>query len=80
MPSKPTDRQALHAWGLLVVRDLSYRFDLQDDTVLELLEDGAMFTLGNDSQYPDWEGMWKHELSRDDTKKPKGLYLSGLLM
>lgn len=33
-----------------------------------------MFTLGSDSQYPDWEAMWKQELSRDDTKRPKGLF------
>ena len=46
---------------------------LQDDTVLELLEEGAMFTLGSESQFPDWEAMWKQELSRDDTKRPKGL-------
>ena len=46
--------------------------------MLELLEDGAMFTLGNEHQYPDWEGMWKRELSRDDSKKPKGLYVYGL--
>lgn len=36
-----------------------------------------MFTLGSDYQYPDWEGMWKHELSRDDTNKPKGVLVSG---
>lgn len=46
---------------------------LQDDTVLELLEEGAMFTLGSESQYPDWEAMWKQELSRDNTNRPKGL-------
>lgn len=49
---------------------------LQDDTVLDLLEDGAMFTLGSESQYPDWESMWKQELSRDDTKTPKGVHAS----
>ena len=49
---------------------------LQDDTVLELLEDGAMFTLGSEFQFPDWEAMWKQELSRDDTKRPKGLHAS----
>lgn len=49
---------------------------LQDDTVLELLEDGAMFTLGSKSQYPDWEAMWKQELSRDNTNRPKGLQAS----
>lgn len=48
--------------------------------MLELLEDGAMFTVGSERQYPDWERMWKRELSRDDTKKPKGLYTSGLLI
>ncbi|KAL3141754.1 hypothetical protein ABBQ32_004434 [Trebouxia sp. C0010 RCD-2024] len=53
------------------VQDLG-TFKVQDETVLELLEDGAMFTLGSDSQYPDWERMWKQELSRDDTNKPKG--------
>lgn len=52
---------------------------LQDDTVLELLEDGAMFTLGSESQFPDWEAMWKQELSRDDTKRPKGLHTSDML-
>lgn len=52
---------------------------VQDDTVLELLEEGAMFTLGSEHEYPDWESMWKRELSRDDTKKPKGLFTSGLL-
>ena len=50
----------------------------QDDTVLELLQDGAMFTIGSESQYPDWERMWKNELSKDDSQKPKGLYASGI--
>lgn len=40
--------------------------------MLELLEDGAMFTLGSESQYPSWEAMWKQELSRDNTNRPKG--------
>lgn len=60
------------------IRDsFSISLVLQDETVLELLEDGAMFTLGSDSQYPDWERMWKQELSRDDTNKPKGVQVFG---
>ena len=47
--------------------------------MLELLEDGAMFTIGSEHQFPNWEAMWKQELSRDDTTRPKGLHTSDML-
>lgn len=46
--------------------------DVQDNTVLQLLDRDGMLTLGTEEKDVDWEAMWKAELARDDHKQANG--------
>ena len=46
--------------------------DVQDNTVLQLLDRDGMLTLGTEERDVDWEAMWKAELARDDHKQANG--------
>ena len=56
----------MHVVSLLAYPICSFSLCVQDSTVLQLLENNGILTLGMDSRDIDWQRTWRSQLDKDD--------------